>query len=259
MMQNFYKKCEKFRTGLIILFTLILMSCATTPFKQSSKMYVSLGDLYARANYFADAENYYLKASALEPNNNEISYKLADVQIQEGKLNQAETIYHQILLKQPQEHQARYRLARLQLTEGEWELALSQYQLLLQTNEKDFQALNGLGVLLDNLSQFSLAKICYQQGLKYAPQDYAILNNLGVSYALSDNLAQSQYYLNRAMTKATNSRPQDNLKLVREYYKKFDNVKDRQQALHTAFFIKKGSVSSSTTEQAKESAKKWCS
>ena len=245
---------------LVILFLFIAVnSCTTTPpATQSPTMYAGLGDMYAQANHFAEAENYYAKAHILEPNKVDISFKLADTQIQQDKFDRATETYQQVLSANPENHKARYRLARVQMLRGELVAALSQYQLLLKVNKQDPQALNGLGVLLDNLSQFSFAKSCYQHGLMHAAKDYALLNNLGVSYALSGNLVQAKLLLDQSGNQAVTSRPKDNLILINHYFAKIKDPTERQHLLKKSLLLKNVSSTQDLVNHAIFAAKQWC-
>src|SRR3990167_5391413 len=244
---------------IYLVWLVFLTNCASNTVNQSPSMHTKIGDMYAQANHFSEAEDYYQKAQAYEPNKkSDVMLKLAEAQTQQGKFVQAIQTYHRILLKEPHHHDARYRLARVYLVTGELEAALSQYQLLLQTNKEDYQALNGLGVLLDNLSQSSLAQVCYSDGLKYAPHDYSLLNNLGISYSMSGKFTQANLLFDQATKQSITTRPKENQELVMRYYEKFKDPVIRQQALKKSLLLKNITVSTSLINSATDIAKKWC-
>ncbi len=248
------------KLSLVSVLSLMLVACATSNNRPEPKnMYAGLGDVYAQANHFAEAENYYEKAHSADPNKTDVMLKLAGVQTQQGKFNQAGQTYQDILVKEPQNRIARYRLARVQMSNGELSLALTSYQQLLEADKKDYQAFNGLGVLLDNLAQSQLARQCYQQGLGFSPNDYALANNLGVSYAISGELSKSKMYFSKASGQSITTRPKDNIILVDHYYEKFKDPLLRQAALKKALLIQTQDVLPKTLiAEAKDAAKKWC-
>lgn len=244
---------------LIFLLSLALISCAATRQSRQVEALSSVGDFYAENNRPAEAENYYEKASSLDPKRVDLVLKLADVKAQQGQVNQAINLYKKASTMEPHNRKTKYRLARTWLSNGDLNNALKEYQSLLMVNKKDYKALNGLGVLLDNLAQYPRAQACYRQGLLYAPQDLAMLNNVGVSYALSGEVSKARHFLSIAREQSNGiSRPKENLSLVNQYYLTEKNPWERQKTLRQVFLLKKTETNRELIKKSLAISEHWC-
>lgn len=210
------------RTLFFYLFIIfIVTSCAshnTLPIEQQPETIMRLADISAQAGDLERSEHFYKEASLLLPHQTQPLLKLGAVQNERGNHLDAISSYKKVLAIEANNHEAKYKLAETFLLLGELDAALTHYNSLLNQNIKDHHALNGLGVLLDTLSEHKTAQFCYKQGLKYAPEDFSLLNNYGLSFALSGEFDTARHYLKLSTKRTSTIKTHNNLTLINQYY-----------------------------------------
>jgi hypothetical protein len=154
--------------GVVILFSIQKL----LPVNQAIAGYFNgLGDLHARTQEFALAEQYYKLALQQEFQNHKSNYSLASLALKQGDRNAAAYYFRQALLKNPSP-----------------------------------QAYAGLGGILVEENLFFDAVYSLQEGIRRFPRSGELLNNLGMLYSKTNVADSAYYYLDRA--KASSSRPE---------------------------------------------------
>ncbi|HEV7277217.1 MAG TPA: tetratricopeptide repeat protein [Devosiaceae bacterium] len=90
----------------------------------------------------------------------------------------------------------------------------------------DWNALSVKGAILDQSGRNEEARRCYQQALQIAPGEASLYANLGLSYAMTNDLAEAEVQLRKAVRlPGANSRIRQNLALVVGLQGRFDESK----------------------------------
>ncbi|MHA4737340.1 UDP-N-acetylglucosamine--peptide N-acetylglucosaminyltransferase SPINDLY family protein [Dyadobacter sp. MSC1_007] len=154
--------------GVVVLFSIQKL----LPVNQAIAGYFNgLGDLHARTQEFALAEQYYKLALQQEFQNHKSNYSLASLALKQGDRNAAAYYFRQALLKNPSP-----------------------------------QAYAGLSGILVEENLFFDAVYSLQEGIRRFPRNGELLNNLGMLYSKTNVADSAYYYLDKAQ--ASSSRPE---------------------------------------------------
>jgi Tfp pilus assembly protein PilF len=154
--------------GVVVLFSIQKL----LPVNQAIAGYFNgLGDLHARTEEFALAEQYYKLALQQEFQNHKSNYSLASLALKQGDRNAAAYYFRQALLKNPSP-----------------------------------QAYAGLSGILVEENLFFDAVYSLQEGIRRFPRNGELLNNLGMLYSKTNVADSAYYYLDKA--KGSSSRPE---------------------------------------------------
>ncbi|WP_031529563.1 tetratricopeptide repeat protein [Dyadobacter crusticola] len=153
--------------GVVILFSIQRL----LPVNQAIAGYFNgLGDLHARTQEFALAEQYYKLALQQEFQNHKSNYSLASLAIRQGDRTAAAFYFRQSLLKNPSP-----------------------------------QAYVGLSSILTQENLFFDAVHSLQEGVGKFPKSGELLNNLGMLYSKTNVADSAYYYLERAENSSARS------------------------------------------------------
>lgn len=144
---------------------------------------VEAGNMLAGAGRFADALPYFVAATKRDPLNFDAVLGQAITRDGLGHDKQAEELYIRALMLRPNDRRARFNLGRIQYQHGELTAAEATYQDLLARHPGDWKALNNLGLVLLDRGEPTSAMLTFQRGLRNKPGDAGLLYNLGRSYA----------------------------------------------------------------------------
>jgi len=109
---------------------------------------------------------------------------------------------------------------------GRFDQALNVIQDAIDPTLPDWNALLVEGAILDQSGRNQDARTVYAQALTVAPGQAAIEANIGLSYAVSNDLAQAEVHLRRALTmQGVTSQIRQNLALVVGLQGRFDEAR----------------------------------
>ena len=133
--------------------------------------------------YLAQVVNRNKQSSASEVNNKrnqlDFYFKLAQIKIQEGRLQEAQICYQQVIKSEPVNWQAYYRLGNLLAHHQQWEKALDSYQKVIQFKDNFSWAYNNAGNVCLALKRWQQAKDYYKIAIKLNPHFSWSYCNLG--------------------------------------------------------------------------------
>ena len=133
--------------------------------------------------YLAQVVNRNKQSSASEVNNQrnqlDFYFKLAQIKIQEGRLQEAQICYQQVIKSEPVNWQAYYRMGNLLAHHQQWEKALDSYQKVIQFKDNFSWAYNNAGNVCLALKRWQPAKDYYKIAIKLNPHFSWSYCNLG--------------------------------------------------------------------------------
>ncbi len=179
------------------------------------KKAIAIDSNYSPAHqYLAQIANRKEKYSDSEAKNqqNQVDFyfKLAQTQIQEGRLREAQICYQQVIKSEPNNWQAYYSLGNLLAHHRQWERALDSYQKVMQFQESFSWAYHNAGNVCLELELWQKAKEYYQSAIKLNPYFSWSYYNLGEA---TSNIQQWQQALS-AYQEAEKLQPE--IKMIKE-------------------------------------------
>ncbi|WP_175405037.1 tetratricopeptide repeat protein [Salinimonas lutimaris] len=211
----------------VIISTLLLTACSSTPDTAATapaKAVAPLEQIKTMAGHYEQAGEldkalvYYLKALESDPNNTQLTYRVAELNKQMGKPELALHMLQRVIAQQPNHSTALSEAAMLLLEMKEVNKATAYFirvteldQARLTTSmmqagsykqldaQSPVQAYNGLGVAYDLLGRYDDAKALYALCLERTPYSAMVLTNMGYSHYLSGDYALSVDTFHRAI------------------------------------------------------------
>ena len=109
---------------------------------------------------------------------------------------------------------------------GRFDQALNVVDDAINPAQPDWNALLVKGAILDQSGRNAEARAIYTQALLSAPGEASLEANMGLSYAMSNDLAQAEVHLRKAVTmRHANSQIRQNLALVVGLQGRFDDAR----------------------------------
>lgn len=109
---------------------------------------------------------------------------------------------------------------------GRFEQALNVIDAAIVPQSPDWNALLVKGAALDQMGRHGEARIVYRQGLTIAPNEAGFEANLGLSYSLTNEMAEAERHLRRAVAMpGATSQMRQNLALVIGLQGRFDEAR----------------------------------
>lgn len=139
------------------------------------------GDIANLKNDLVDAQMFYEKVLAVDPDSHEVSFRLAMVLVRQKKSGQAVLLLEKVLEKTPDLEVARLTLARLYSELGDDSRAMQEYQFMLRRNPRHLQAALGYGKILE-ANDSEQALVFYQDILAENPRAAVIRQRLAEYY-----------------------------------------------------------------------------
>ncbi|UCD37310.1 MAG: tetratricopeptide repeat protein [Fidelibacterota bacterium] len=143
----------------------------------------ALADIHRRNCKFRAAENYLLKALALEPLNQALLFNLGDMYLENGEHTKAWSTYQEIIYLNPESIEARLAQGRVREDEGNYRAAMAIYDQL----ENDFGPSAGTyaGRTLNHMGQgdYGTAVAVAREGLALYPDHAPLYVARGQAYA----------------------------------------------------------------------------
>jgi len=156
----------------------------------------SLGQAYAGAGMYAEAERAYLKAVSLEPKNHQFQVRLCVNYSEWSKYDEAVACYHKAIELKPH-HVLFMSLGNVYQKQGKMDEAIVAYQKSLELKPDFVFSLYSLGYVYMRQGRYEPAIPPLQKLLGIEPKHVFGNHALGVAYAQTGNRtgAMQQYYL----------------------------------------------------------------
>lgn len=155
----------------------------------------------------------YTQAKTLEPNNNDIAEKIANVNLLSGDYKSAIIQYSMLALNKKKAFNAYRQMALAKIKIKDFKGALNDIEAALRLNNEDFNANFYKGVALDSIGNYAGALKCYEKAI----------NSLMKDKKYNESLNKSEYkffYINPARS-STNLNQWDN---AMNFYKKAEEI-----------------------------------
>lgn len=183
----------------LVLVAFTLQAChhipaANVPIKASPSTQnpdTSEADALLKQHRYEEATAHYKLLRANHPNNQEVSFKLAESLRLGGKPSEAETYYKDVLKAASDASHAKEGLALALLQQHKYDASKTLLLELLKEDATRWRTINALGILHSVQDKAKDATAYFEMALAIAPEEPAILNNMGLAGALTQENAPS--------------------------------------------------------------------
>ncbi|WP_052700593.1 tetratricopeptide repeat protein [Methylocucumis oryzae] len=201
----------RFKGTQLVLVSLALVSCASTPDQQveteSWQSFATRGNQELTTGNTDAALALYVKSLNLNPNNAELLNKIGAIHADRRNFNLAEEAYRLALKQQPGNAATLTGLGLLLIQQHRREHALPLLKTALNKDASCWRCANGLALLYDQQQHYSTALAYYQQALKILPNSAQVLTNRGYSHYLAGHWADAERDYREALRLEDNYRP----------------------------------------------------
>ena len=133
-------------------------------------------------NNLQDAQNYYQKVLALDPNHVSTLYNLGSIFEKLREYQKAKDYFEKVIKINPNYINAHNNLGIIFKELGENQKAKECYEKAIGLNPNYANAHNNLGIIFKELGQYQKAKECYEKAIEINPNYINALNNLGIIF-----------------------------------------------------------------------------
>ena len=194
---------------------LALGGCATDPSKTGSVKRGSIPIEQMSTDQLNSAINSYSQQYERRPKDKNVGLRYADILRTAGRDEQALAVMQQMVIFHPEDNDVLAAYGKALASSGDLLKALEVIGRAQRPDNPDWKLLSAQGAVLDQLERPEEARQYYQKALNIVPNEPSVLSNLGMSYLLTNELAQSEVYLKRAIAlPGADSRVRQNLALV---------------------------------------------
>ena len=143
-----------------------------------------------------------------------------------GQSGQSVAVLQQALSSYPKDMDIKVSYAKALSADGKFTQALTIINQTIMPDRPDWNALLVKGAILDQMGQNQAARQLYRQALAVSPNQASLEANLGLSYAMTNELAQAEQHLLRAVSMPrASSQIKQNLALIYGLQGKFDKAR----------------------------------
>jgi tetratricopeptide (TPR) repeat protein len=140
------------------------------PFSQTPRVYVNLGNIYARKGEFDKAIPCYQKALQIAPGQTEAYVNLGYIYIAKREYKKAEDILEKAIKISPRHTNAHYNLGVVYASTGRHKEALSEINKTIELNPNHIAALNTMGKIYLRQGKRSKAKEAFERSISIKPE-----------------------------------------------------------------------------------------
>jgi tetratricopeptide (TPR) repeat protein len=130
-------------------------------------------------NNLQDAQNYYLKVLALDPNHVSTLYNFGSIFEKLREYQKAKDYFEKVIKINPNYADAHYNLGNIFNNLGEYQKAKSCHEKVIELNPNYVNAHNNLGNIFKGLGEKQKAKECFEKAIEINPNYVNAHNNLG--------------------------------------------------------------------------------
>jgi tetratricopeptide (TPR) repeat protein/GT2 family glycosyltransferase len=141
--------------------------------------YLRLGNLQQKLNHIDSASLCYRRALRLQPTLTEAYDRLAEICLQQGKIEVTIEIYKTALKYNPQDDRTHYNLGKVFASRNNWQDAITCYQKALAIDPNLWQVHHELGDTFNQQKSWTEAATAYRRAIELKPDFFWSYNNLG--------------------------------------------------------------------------------
>lgn len=197
--------------------------------------YMAMGNYYIAQEQWNKAKIYYTQANLKDPNNYDIHFALAKIDIQLGNIKDAQNHLHQMQKINPSSAEAKVLQAGILVEQKNYDKAIEVYRDVLKTKEDDYQTRIELAKVFMEKDKYSDAMGELVQAYKYNADYFNTYFHMGIAARGLGDLAESERNLQKA------------IQLMPKYYKahyelgvthlRKDDVKRGEESMKEALSI----------------------
>ncbi len=167
--------------------------------KSSSGYYKNLGNAYIAKGNYTEADKSLATALALNPDDADTNYKLANVKYILGKPNEGLEYAKKAASAKPTVKEYNYQLGLIYDALSDTDNAVTYYSKAIQIDQNYVNALINLGVIYKQTELYDKALPLFLSAYKIDPDNYKVNNNLGNMYKIKEQYSDSLKYLEKAV------------------------------------------------------------
>ena len=168
--------------------------------KETSRMaLMAMGDFYLKQELWTKAKQFYTQAATKDPENYDIHFALAKIDIQLNQINDAQGHLRQMQKINPASVEAKVLQAGILVEKEEYDKAIEVYKDVLKTRESDYETRISLAKVLMEKKEFAQALQELVQAYKYNADYYYTYYYMGLANRGVGDLAESERNLNKAI------------------------------------------------------------
>ncbi|MGK7926259.1 MAG: tetratricopeptide repeat protein [Spirulina sp.] len=160
---------------------------------------ISLGNLFAEAENYNEAERAYQRAIKTAPQQPDAYLALAHLYQQQNELGKAESVYHQLVSVNPERVEAYLGLGQFLQDQGRVDEAIRVCTQMAQQPELKYNAYISLGYLLSEQERYSESERAYQQAIEADSQQAETYLELAVLYQQQNELDKAEQILSQGL------------------------------------------------------------
>ena len=169
---------------------------------------------------FKSAIQYYEQLLEKKPDDEDLTFSLAECLRRSGSPDKAILIYDRLVAKDPKMIAAKESKGLALIAKGDFETPTPLFESVLKDDPTRWKTLNALGILFSTRNLQTEAQQYFNEALKYHADSPSIYNNLGLSQALTRKFDDAIHSLQRASglaNTATSERKRIDLNLALVY------------------------------------------
>lgn len=160
---------------------------------------LALGNYYLKQELWAKAKPFYTQANQKDPENYDIHFALARIDIALGQINDAQEHLHQMQKINPESVEAKILQAGILVQQGNHDKAIDVYREVLKTKESDYETRIALAKVFMEKEKYSEALNELGQAYKYNADYYYTYYYMGIANRGLGDLAESERNLLKAI------------------------------------------------------------
>jgi len=159
----------------------------------------NLGKSYSQLNQDTKAYNAFKNAIRIRPNNPDAFLGLGLLKLKKNKFNESIEEFNKVIKFNEKFYQAYYNIALAQNLLGNYFEAINNYLRAIEINNQYFQAYNNLGSILIKINKIDEAIKILKKAITIKPDYLEALTNIGVAYLIKKKYLDALEFFNQAI------------------------------------------------------------
>ncbi len=160
---------------------------------------IKLGDSYYQLNMLTDADYFYKKALAINPNSIRSLLGIARVDFIDGNIDSAKILLDKVISLSPNLFTPYSILGKIYFMQNDFERSKYYFHKSLQVDSTNVESLTNLGLIFQTVGNKILAEKYLKEAVKFNPKNQVALMNLGVYYGTIGRNHEAIINLNHAL------------------------------------------------------------
>lgn len=159
----------------------------------------NLGKSYSQLNQDTNAYNAFKNAIRIRSNNPDAFLGLGLLKLKKNKFNESIEEFNKVIKFNEKFYQAYYNIALAQNLLGNYFEAINNYLRAIEINNQYFQAYNNLGSILIKINKIDEAIKILKKAITIKPDYLEALTNIGVAYLIKKKYLDALEFFNQAI------------------------------------------------------------